>query len=236
MNRGRRQRARGVTLVEVLLVVAIVGVASAVAILGSGAADSARLRRSAVMIASAMRVAYSHANATSHVVRLVFNLDSRMVSIEEAEGQLWLAKNDRTGGAAAATDLERKAQEEADAILKGPRAPRPSFKPIKTLLGFHTDKGKTGKELERNIRFLQIETSHQEEVVKGDVAYLYFWPGGQTERAAIQLSIAGSTRDGDTVTILVSPLTGKPEMKKGRASMPRPRDENEESERRDTGF
>jgi general secretion pathway protein H len=159
-----------------------------------------------------------------------------MVTIEEAEGELWLAKNDRTGGAAAATELERRAQEESDSILKGPRAPRPSFKPIKNLLGFHLDKGKPGKELERNIRFIQIETSHQEEVVKGDVAYLYFWPGGQTERAAIQLSIAGSTRDADTVTILISPLTGKPEMKKGRALMPRPRDENEESERRDTGF
>ena len=45
-----------------------------------------------------------------------------------------------------------------------------------------------------------------------------------------------AARDGDVLTILVSPLTGKAEMKKGRVSMPRPRDDNEESERRDTGF
>ena len=231
----RRQSARGVTLVEVLLVVAIIGVATGLAVLGSGVADSARLRRSAVMIASAIRVAYGHANATSHVVRLAFNLDNRTVGIEESQGQLWLAKNDRTGGAAAATEAERKALEEAESIVKGPRAPRPSFRPAK-LFGFSADKGKQGKELERNIRFVQIETSHQDDVVKKDQAYLYFWPGGQTERAAIQLSVGGSTVDSDVLTILVSPLTGKTEMRKGRFTMPRPRDDSEQSERLDTGY
>jgi general secretion pathway protein H len=230
-----RRQARGVTLVEVLIVVAVIGVMSGLAFLGSGAADSARLRRSAVMIASAIKVAYGHANATSRTVRLVFNVELRTVGIEESQGQLWLAKNDRTGGAAAATEVEKKALEEADSILKGPRAPRPSFTPVKAL-GFSGNSGKQAKELERNIRFLQIETSHQEEVVKSDQAYLYFWPGGQTERAAIQLGIVNSTNDTDVVTLLVSPLTGKTEMKKGRFSMPRPRDDNEESERRDTGF
>lgn len=232
---AKRRQDRGVTLVEVLIVVAIIGVMSGLAFLGTGAAAGARLRRSAVMIASAVRVAYGHANATSRTVRLVFNLESRTVAIEESQGKLWLAKNDRTGGAAAATEAERKAQEEAEAILKGPRAPRPSFMPAK-VLGFAGGGGKQAKELERGIRFVQIETSHQEEAVKNDQAYLYFWPGGQTERAAIQLSIGGSTNDGDVVTLLVSPLTGKVEMKKGRFNMPRPRDDYEESERQDTGF
>ncbi|MFT3775369.1 MAG: prepilin-type N-terminal cleavage/methylation domain-containing protein [Minicystis sp.] len=234
MSSGRRQSARGVTLVEVLIVVAIIGVTTGIAVMGSGVAESARLRRSAVMIASAIRVAYGHANATSRPVRLVFNLDNRTVGLEESEGQLWLSKNDRTGGAAAATEAERKAVAEAEAIVKGPRAPRPAFRPVK-VFGFSAEKGKQGKELERNIRFVQIETSHQDDVVKSDQAYLYFWPGGQTERAAIQLSVGGSTADADVLTILVSPLTGKAEMKKGRFNMPRPRDDNEESERRD-GF
>jgi general secretion pathway protein H len=224
-----------VTLVEVLIVLAIVTLVSTAGVLGSGVADSARLRRSSVMIASAVRVAYGHANATSKVVRLVFNFNTRTVAIEESSGQLWLAKNERTGGAQAATDAEHRAIEEAEAILKGPRAPRPSFRPVKAF-GFSPEKGVTGKELERNIRFSQIETSHQDEVVKGDQAYLYFWPGGQTERASIQISVGGSTLDADTVSIVVSPLTGKTDIKKGKVAMPRPRDDSEESERRDTGF
>ena len=94
----------------------------------------------------------------------------------------------------------------------------------------------SGKALERNIRFLQIETSHQDEIVKSDQAYLYFWPGGQTERASIQLSVGGSTLETEVVSILISPLTGKADIKRGKVAMLRPRDDIEESERRDTGF
>jgi len=123
----------------------------------------------------------------------------------------------------------------ASAILKGPRAPRPSFRPVKAF-GFSPEKGMAGKALERNIRFLQIETGHQDTPVNADQAYLYFWPGGQTERASIQLSVGGSTRDVDIVSIVVSPFTGKADIKKGKIGMPRPRDDVEASERRDTGF
>jgi general secretion pathway protein H len=231
----RRRWQRGVTLVEVLIVLAIVTLISGVAMLGSGVADGARLRRSSVMIASAVRVAYGHANATGKVVRLVFNFDQRTVNIEESSSQLWLAKNERTGGAQAATAEEHKALDEADAILHGPRAPRPSFRPVKAF-GFTGEKGVPGKTLETNIRFLQIETSHQDDVLKNDQAYLYFWPGGQTERASIQLSVGGSIRDSDAVSIVISPLTGKADLKKGHVSMPRPRDDVEASDRSDTGF
>jgi general secretion pathway protein H len=227
--------ARGVTLIEVLVIVALVGLMSGFVMLGAGVADSARLRRSAVMIASAAKVAWGHANATTRTVRLVFNFDARTVAMEDSEDKLWLAKNDLAGGAAGATDAERKAIEEADVILKGPRAPRPSFRPAKPF-GFNGEKGGKGKELERNIRLLQVETAHQDDPIKTGQAYLYFWPGGQTEQAGIQLSIAGSTYDGDVMTVLISPLTGKADIRKGRANMPRPRDDNEASERQDTGF
>lgn len=230
-----RIRARGVTLIEVLVIVAIVGLMSGFVMLGAGVADSARLRRSATMIAGAARVAWGHANATTRTVRLVFNFDTRTIAIEDSEDKLWLAKNDLAGGAAGATDAERKAIEEADLILKGPRAPRPSFRPAKPF-GFNGAKAGKGKDLETNIRFVQVETLHQDDPIKSGQAYLYFWPGGQTEQAAIQLSIAGSTLDSDVMTILVSPLTGKADIRKGKVAMPRPRDDTEASERQDTGF
>ncbi len=233
--RPRAKSERGLTLVEVLIVVALIAITTAAVSLGAGVAGSARLRRSAIMIASAIRIAQGHANASSHPTRIVFNFDQRMVSIEEAVGELALAKNERTGGAAAATEAERKAMDEADQVLKGPRAPRPSFKPVKEF-GFAPGKDAKGKELERGIRFLQIETGHQDEAVKTDQAYLYFWPGGLTERAAIQLSLGGSDLDGDVTTILVSPLTGKADVRKGKFLMIRPRSDDEDSERRDSVF
>jgi len=231
----RRSGERGLTLIELMITMAILALVTGAAMLSASVADSARLKRSAVMIAGAIRVAYGHANAISKPVRLVFDFDQRLIGLEEASSELKLDRKDATGGAAAATEAEKKALEEAEQIVKGPRTPRPAFKPTRAF-GFNPDKDKTGKELERNIRFLQIETSHQDDVVTKGRAYLYFWPGGQTERAAIQLRISGSDADQDVMTLLVSPLTGKATFKKGKVSMPRPRDDAEESERQDTGF
>jgi general secretion pathway protein H len=230
-----RRRTRGLTLVEVLITVTVIALISGSVMLGMGAVTSARLKRSAALLAGAVRVAYAHANAKSKPVRLVFDFEERMIVLEESTGDLLVERNDRAGGAAAATEAEKAATAEADAILKGPRAPRPSFEPAKAY-GFNPEKDRPGKELSSGVRFLQVETGHQDEPVTEGRAYLYFWPGGQTEHAAIQLSLGGGETEDAVMTVLVSPLTGKTELRKGKASMPRPRDDAEASEREDTGF
>lgn len=230
------------TLVETLLVVGIVAVLMTGAVSGFSAIGTARLRRSAVMIASAARVAYSHANATGKTVRLVFDFNRKLVSLEEATTILALRSGDRTGGAQAATETERKAVEEAEKIMKGPQKPRPNFRPTKAF-GFNADAGKPGRELAAGIRFLQIETGHDDLPSVSERAYLYFWPGGQTERAAIQLTKSrldpteppDRIDERDVMTVLIAPLTGKAEIRAGKLVMPRPRDEREESERLDNG-
>ena len=236
MKRRPRQAAqRGLTLIEVLVTVAIAAMLMGVIVLGSGAASSARLKRSAVMITGAARIGYAHATAISKPVRLVLDFDGRYVSMEEANKPVFnLQKNDVSGGAAPATEAEQKAVAEAEAIVQGTRPPRPTFVPTKTL-GFSIGKDRPGKALEPEIKFLSVETEHQDKAVGVSRAYLYYWPGGQGERAAVTLSIGGSERPEDCMTILFSPLTGKGEIRKGRWAMPRPRDDTEASERTDTG-
>ena len=233
MKLTKKSRERGVTLVEVLICVALVAVVTGMAMMGGSVADGARLKHSAVMMAGAVRIAYGHANATSKVVRLVFDMDARTVSIEEASSDLKVSRNDVTGGAAAATEAEKKATEESDAILKGPRPARPTFQKVKAV-GWDPDKDKSGRELDKNIQILQVETGHTDLPQKTGRAYLYFWPGGQTERAAIQIAIRNTEIDADSMTVLVSPLTGKTDLRKGRLTMPRPRDDVDASERQDT--
>ncbi len=234
-RKGRNAKGQaGVTLVEIMITMAVMALLGGMAILGLGVIESARLKRSAILVSSAIRTAYAHANATSKTVRLVFDFETRTVSIEESTSKLLLSKkSDRTGGAAAATEAERIAQEEAERILKGPSPPKAQFGAAQ-VFGFEPEDGKTGKELERNIKFLQIETAHQDEP-ETERAYLYFWPGGQTERASIQLALKRGNEeepeDADILTILVSPLTGKTEIKKGKVALPKPRNEADESER-----
>lgn len=227
-----RRRARGVTLIEVLMAVALVSLMTGMAMLGTGVVESARLKRSAVMVAGAVRIAYGHASASTKTVRIVFDLGTQTVSLEEAASPHLLVKGERSGGAEAATEAEREAQEAADAATEGPRKARASFQPAKAL-GFNPEAGKTGKDLDKGVRIVQVETSHDDEPVTEDRAYLYFWPGGQTERAAIVISKGGAADedDDDVLTVVVSPLTGKTEIVRGRADMPRPRNEEDESER-----
>lgn len=234
-KQAKRRRSRGVTLVEVLISIALVAIVTGMAMMGGSVADGARLKHSAVMMAGAVRIAYGHANATSKVVRLVFDIDARTVSIEEASSDLKLTRNDVTGGAAAATEAEKKATEESAQILKGPRAARPTFQKVKAM-GWDPDKDKSGRELEKNIQIIQVETGHTDLPQTTGRAYLYFWPGGQTEHAAIQIAIKNSTIDADALTVLIAPLTGKAELRRGRLTMPRPRDDADASERQDTGF
>jgi general secretion pathway protein H len=225
------------SLVEILITLAIMSLLTGTAVMGFGAIRRARLRQSAVLIASAVRVAYGHATATGKDLRLVFDFKERVVSLEEASGKLGTQRKGNTGGAAAATENEQQAEEEAERITKGPKAPKPKFSPTKAF-GFDVQGGKSGKELGDSIRFLSVDTAHQESPLEEDRAYLYFWPGGQTERAAIQLVLgnpAEADPEQDILTIIIAPLTGKATIKKGRVDMTRPRDESEESEASDDG-
>lgn len=234
----RPASSRGLTLIEVLISLAIVGLIAGIGVLGVGAQKSAKMRAGAVLVSGAIRTAYAHASGVSKPLRLVLDISERQIILEESSSTLTIVKNDKTGGAAAATEAERAAQEEAEAILKGPRPTRPTFSQT-TAFGFSPDAGKQGKELPSSVRFVQVETGHEEQPSTEGRSYIYFWPGGQTERAAIQVTTAAPDEeptDANSMTVLVAPLTGKTEIKKGLWKMARPRDEGEESERSDTGY
>jgi general secretion pathway protein H len=98
-----------------------------------------------------------------------------------------------------------------------------------------SEPGKGKKALERNIKFRRVQTAHDYEERKDGRAYLYFWPGGQTERASIQLKVGEDDDEKNAVTLIVAPLTGKVTVKDGAVEMPKPQDDKEASEREDPG-
>jgi general secretion pathway protein H len=229
-RRRARERARGVTLVEVLITVAIMTLVSGLAILGMGAASGARLKRGATELSGVIRIAYAHATSHSHTVRLVFDFATNRITMEETAGR-HLMKKGRSGGAEPATEAERAAEQEALGFGEGPLTPKAMFSPAKAF-GFP----QTGKELPSGIGFWQVEVAHQEQAVGEGRAYLYFFPNGQTETANIQIRISNSdpAQDASYMTVTVAPLTGKTNILKGRVPMIAPRDDTEASERQDT--
>jgi general secretion pathway protein H len=233
-----RTHLRAVTLIEIMVVMSIIAVVSGVAIAGSMQLPSARLRRSATMIASAIKVAYTRATATSHDLRLVMDLDQQRIWLEESDMPMLVQAAGKTagGGADAVTQAEKEAVAEGERILKGPPIPKPRFRPIEVYGFGDVESGKGGKSLQRGIRFRAVQTTHDDAARTQGRAYLYFWPGGRTERASIVIRIGDAEESSRTLSVLVSPLTGKVAVKGGPVELVVPTDDDHASDRQDTGF
>jgi general secretion pathway protein H len=179
------------------------------------------------MIASAIKVAYTRATATSHDLRLVMDFDQEKIWLEESDIPMLAQSKDKTGtgGADPITQAEKAALAEGDKIIKGPPIPKPHFHPIEAL-GFAEDEpGKGGKPLPRGITFREVQTTHDETSRTEGRAYLYFWPGGRTEPASIQVRIGKSDSADQAMTLLVSPLTGRATIKGGAQDLVVPSDD-----------
>ncbi|HEU4412430.1 MAG TPA: type II secretion system protein [Polyangiaceae bacterium] len=260
----RRAPARGMTLLEVLIVVALAGLLSGAVVVGLGSATNAKLKAATTLVGSAIRGAYARSAATSRPVRVVFDFDQRRVWLEEASGRMLARAADPllTGGADPATAAEQAAAAQADAILKGPKAPKPTFRPVRQL-GLEDDKASAaaaataaaaraaaqnpnappvptaapvpasfGRELGSGIRFREVHATHQAAPARSGRAYLYVWPGGQTETAYVQIAKGENPTDADTMTLVVHPLTGRVRVLPGAkaVAMPKPGEESERGE------
>ena len=124
-------------------------------------------------------------------------LRASKVILEETQRQVLVRKDDTTGGSAAATQQERDAIEQAAAHRQGPQAPRARFSPVKALGFDDPDTQRRAPARQGSAAFARSKPAHSPDGQTSGRAYLYFWPGGQTERAAIQLGAESSTRPDD---------------------------------------
>jgi general secretion pathway protein H len=232
-----------------MIVMVILAIVMGGVVMGSGQMSSSRLKHGATALTGSVRVAFTRATATSKSMRLVFDIDASTMWLEEGDAPMLVQSKDTTGtgGANPLTDAEKAAVQEADTIVKGPRAPRASFRPVSGATVTQdvtpnanapaaTPGGKGPIPLPRGIKFREVQTAHDDAPRTSGRAYLYFWPGGLTERASIQLRVGDSVESGDTLSLMVAPLTGKVTVKNGPVALVIPHDDKESSEREDTGF
>lgn len=226
-GRRRRRVERGLTLIEVVIAIALVGLLAGSLLFGKNMLVGSRVKGAATLIMSSVRFGLNRANATGRPARLVIDLDKKILSIEEASNSLMLVQKgkDQTGGAEAATAAEAKARADAERIIDGPKAARPRFSKLSGVTGAVEDLAK-GRSLGDGVEIAQVRTEHDDTYVSEGRAYIYFWPGGTTERAVVQLKKAGD-KDA-SLSVVVSPLTGRAKIEKGAAEFPEPRGVDQE--------
>jgi general secretion pathway protein H len=222
---------RGLTLIEVVIAIALIALISGSLMFGKNMLVGSRVKSAATLIVSSVRFGLTRANATGKPTRLVIDFDKKQLAIEEASGSVMLREKskDQTGGADAATTAETKARAEAERIVEGPHAARPHFSKLAGVSGA-IEELSAGRALGDGVEIVQVRTEHDEEYVREGRAYIYFWPTGTTERAVVQLKKAGDKEA--SLSVVLSPLTGRAKVEKGAVDFPEPRGfEQEFSER-----
>jgi general secretion pathway protein H len=230
---SRRGHARGFTLIEVIITIALVSLLAGTIISGTGMLGSNRLRSAAGLVVTASRLAVTRANSTGNAVRIVFDMDAQRISLEETSDRMLRVKDKgdknsegTSAGADPASEAEKLALEYADGIIKGPKAPRARYRGIPIGLGGDAEKG---RDLGSGVVYRLVQTEHDLKPRDKGRAYLYFWPGGGTERAVVQLQ---QKKDDEAVlSILVNPLTGRAQIKRGKFDYEQPRTEDEFGQR-----
>lgn len=214
---------------ELLIVVALIAVLGGTVLMGPGMLQGSRLKSAATLVVSGVRIGLSRASSTGRPTRLAFDLEKSEVTLEEADSSVVLREHTKDGssGAEPATDLEKKARTEADRILEGPHAPRATFKAVPGFNASADEKG-LARSLGSGVEFVSVQTEHDDEPRTSGRAYLYFFPGGTTERASVQLKRKG---DDTGLTVTISGLTGRAKVERGRVALVPPRGDGEASER-----
>jgi general secretion pathway protein H len=231
----RRRAARGFTLLELVLVVALGALLAGGVLAGTGMLGGAQERGASSMVLAAIRVGMTRANTDGLPVRLVMDLDNSRVSLEQTRGRMLRVVDSDTGeeqsaaaGAAAANEAERLAAEETKRIQEGPHESPPAFTPLSGDGDEITEFG-AGRALGGAVRFVGVQTEHDSKVRTEGRAYLYFWPGGGTEKAVIV--IGRPAEEGEPRSIIVSALTGRANVVKGAVEYDHPASEVDFGER-----
>jgi len=184
-------------------VIAIIAVVVTGATFGLGAVTRTRLRSSAFRVASAARFAYNRSLTHGTTTRLRFDLDANTMAVEETETPVTLATEAQLDGDAGdAVDPWDLARSRLETPLNRIEPVSP-FQPITN---------ESGKVLERYgaqpigdaISILALITPHETDKRTDGEGSIYFFPGGLTEHAVVQLTDSSET----VYSVEIHALTG----------------------------
>jgi general secretion pathway protein H len=206
----RRRRPSGFTLIELMIVIAIVAILSAAALPALNSVTGANARAAAGELSGAARYLFDTAALRHETCRLALDLD---------EGEWW-AECTKDRAYAARDPSSAPFREEDDAALED-RFPDERDAEKRRLLArprFAQFRDRLAKKqaLPGGAAFADVWAEHQREPSSKGMAYVYFFPNGQAEAARIPIV------DGDNAySVVTQPFTGRAKVVVGKPKVPR---------------
>jgi len=206
-------RARGFTLIELMVVLVIIAVVTAAVVTGIGSLRGASTSTEANKLTVAVRYLYNLSVISGKTHRLVIDLDSRTYWGEEEAssdpceafllpGEGGEAKPSKSAKSGKGGKASKNGSGEAGAANQG------NFKQAESALV-------RKYELDRGTVLTDVMTSHQPNPTEKGQAFIYFFPNGSTENALIHLADRGGDAD-DAMTVEVKSLQGSATVHKSR--------------------
>jgi general secretion pathway protein H len=220
----------GFTLIEIIVVIAIVALIMSLGVKGFRSIARSDLRASSTQLAGAMRFLFDRASTTGKTHRLVLDLEGgrywaevsddkffvpresespeaarRREEIEAQEDEEKRAKSEKAEKAAAASASESSSSS-SDSSFDLSKLEVGEFRPKRARFAAFKEMALRPTTLKKSVLLRSVYTPRVTEPVKTGRAYVYFFPLGQTEPAIVTLS----DPSGETIFSLVAhPLTGR---------------------------
>jgi general secretion pathway protein H len=220
MKKALVQDARGFTLIEVMIAMALVALMTVAGVAGVRSLAKSDLRSTATRMAGAIRYLFDRASTTGRVHRLVLDFDT---------GKYWAEVTDDVFIVAAGRETEESRKREAEKIAKEEEAqriadekdaffgtqiparylPKP-FIPKRAKFGAFREMAVKPITLRSSVIMADIYTPRLTEPLNEGKGYIYFFPMGMAEAAVIHLA---DKKKETFYTLVVHPLTGRVSVK-----------------------
>jgi len=199
----------GITLIEFVVVIAIMAFVMGVSIMSLNNVTASDMRSASTQVSSALRYLYNYAALTSRYCRFGIHLQENSYSVECSDTPFYLKKTKLSVvGQEVKKEDEEEREKEGEGLGLFVDQNQAIFKERKAEFVELRSRFMKSSKLAGGIYFDSLVVSHiTDRVFKGN-EYIYFFPGGQTENAYIYLS----DQKQNIYTVRVFSLSGRVEV------------------------